>query len=101
VTTYIEKSFLFCKPIDGRTASLEVLSIIRHFLEENEKTGRTAMDSALTEPNEMLDFKALVRKKPLVLSGHIASLTDRHLQTEISVRSYRLYFKPLSELLIM
>jgi hypothetical protein len=32
----IKEDFLFCKPTDVRTVSLEVFSIINHFLEENE-----------------------------------------------------------------
>jgi hypothetical protein len=32
----IKKVILFCKSVDGRATSLEVFSIINHFLEENE-----------------------------------------------------------------
>jgi hypothetical protein len=35
--------------------SLEVFDTTNHFLEEIEITGRTALDSAVTEPSQYLD----------------------------------------------
>jgi hypothetical protein len=69
---------MFCKPTDGRATSLEVFYIINHCLEENEinweKYSVLCVDGAHSIPGENAG-----RRKPPVLSGHIACFIDTHL----------------------
>jgi len=69
----MKETFMFCKPIDGRTTSLEVFSIVNHVAEQNE-INRTALDSALIDQSvsgQNVGLQALVRKKaPHIICTH-------------------------------
>jgi len=95
---------LFCKATNDRATSLEVFSIISHCLEESElhweNCAGFCTDGSQSTPGINAGIQALVRK-PLTLSGQFVSFTECRLFLKIWVRSYRLYFKLLSDLLTM
>jgi hypothetical protein len=73
---------LFCKPVDGRAASLEVFSIINHFLEENEINWEDCIGPCTNGALSMCELsagpEAVVRKTHCMLHRQaLASVNER------------------------